>query len=153
MRLAKTIGLAAVAGLAATAALASEGWEEDFDKAAAKAKQEGKYMLVDFTGSDWCGWCIKLNKEVFSQKEFKKFAKDNLVTVALDFPRNKPQSKKIKERNEALMKEHGIRGFPTVLVMSPDGEVVGRTGYKPGGPEAYVKHIQEFIDAHKAKKQ
>jgi len=153
MKLARMIGLAAVAGLAATAAFAAAGWEEDFDKAAAEAKKEGKHMLVDFTGSDWCGWCIKLDKEVFSQKEFKKYAKENLVTVALDFPRNKPQSKKVQQRNEALMKEHGIRGFPTILVMSPEGEVIGRTGYKPGGPEEYVKHIQEFIDAHKAKKQ
>lgn len=142
----------AALGLASTSAFAAAGWEDDFDKAAEQAKKEGKYMIVDFSGSDWCGWCIKLDKEVFSQKEFKKFAKDNLITVMLDFPRNKPQSKKLKERNEELMTKHGVRGFPTVLVMSPDGEVIGRTGYKAGGPEEYVKHVQEFIDAHKAKK-
>jgi protein disulfide-isomerase len=142
----------AALGLASTSAFAAAGWEEDFDKGAEQAKKEGKYMIVDFSGSDWCGWCIKLDKEVFSQKEFKKFAKDNLITVMLDFPRSKPQSKKVRERNEALMNQHGVRGFPTVLVMSPDGEVIGRTGYKAGGPEEYVKHIQEFIDAHKAKK-
>ncbi len=145
------LGVAAAIGLSAVAAKAASGWEDNFDMAAEQAKKDGKYMLVDFSGSDWCGWCIKLDEEVFSKKEFKDYAKDNLVLALVDFPRRKELSKKDKERNDALAKKHGVRGFPTVLVLSPDGEVVGKTGYQRGGPEAYVKHIQAFIDAHKAK--
>ncbi|MBU4459047.1 MAG: thioredoxin fold domain-containing protein [Verrucomicrobia bacterium] len=145
------MGLAAAIGLSATAARAASDWEDDFGRASELAKKDGKYMLVDFSGSDWCGWCIKLDNEVFQKKAFKDYAKENLVLALVDFPRNRPLSKKDKARNDALAKKHGVRGFPTILVMSPEGEVVGKTGYQPGGPEAYVKHIREFVDAHKAK--
>jgi thioredoxin-related protein len=145
------LGVAAVIGLSAVSAGAASGWEDNFDKAAERAKTEGRYMLVDFSGSDWCGWCVKLDEEVFSKKSFKDFAKDNLVLALVDFPRHNRLSKNDKERNEALAKKHGVRGFPTVLIMSPEGEVIGKTGYKPGGPETYVKHVQDFIEAHRAK--
>jgi len=102
-------------------------------------------MLLDFTGSDWCGWCIKLKKEVFTKAAFKKYADAELVLVELDFPRNKPQSQEIKEQNEALAKKYGIRGFPTIVLLSPEGELVGKTGYRRGGAEAYVKHLEELI--------
>ena len=67
---------------------AADGWETDFAKASAKAKAEGKHILIDFSGSDWCGWCIKLDKEVFSKKAFKSYAKENLILVLADFPRD-----------------------------------------------------------------
>ncbi len=146
-----TLGAAAVIGLSTMSAGAASGWEDNFDKAAERAKTEGKYILVDFSGSDWCGWCVKLDEEVFSKKVFKDYAKDNLVLSIVDFPRRKELPATDKARNEALAKKHGIRGFPTVLILSPEGEVIGKTGYKPGGPETYVKHVQEFIEAHKAK--
>ncbi len=125
-------------------------WETDFDKAAALAKESGRYLLADFSGSDWCGWCVKLDREVFSKKEFKKYAKENLVLALIDFPRSKPQSKKEKERNAALARKYGVKGFPAVLVFSPQGELVGRTGYQPGGAEAYVQHLREMIEKHRA---
>ncbi len=126
-------------------------WTDDFDKALAQAKESGKYMLVDFSGSDWCGWCMKLDKEVFGKKEFKKYAEENLVCVLIDFPRNKPQSNKEKEANNALMEKYGVRGFPTILLFSPQGDVAATTGYEPGGAESYIKHLQGLIDRHKAK--
>jgi len=129
----------------------AKDWETDFEKASARAKEAGKYMLLDFSGSDWCGWCIKLDKEVFSKNAFQKFAKANLVCVMLDFPRAKPQSNKLKKQNKALAEKYGIRGFPTVLILSPDGDPVERTGYQRGGPEKYVEHLTEIIDKHKAK--
>lgn len=141
----------AIVALAASGAAAASGWDEDYDKALERAAKEGKYVLVDFSGSDWCGWCIKLDQEVFSKQAFKDYAKENLVLVLLDFPRQKSQSKSVQERNQALMRKYGVRGFPTVLVLNPKGEVAGRTGYKPGGPEAYVKHLKEIIEADKAK--
>ena len=126
-------------------------WETDFAKASTNAAKTGAYMLLDFSGSDWCGWCIKLDKEVFSKPEFKAYAKTNLVCVLLDFPREKHQSKKLKEQNSGLAGQYGIRGYPSVIVLSPAGELVGQTGYQPGGPKAYVEHLKTMINAHKSK--
>lgn len=139
------------AAMVCVGAFAAEGWETDFAKATAKAKAEGKHMLLDFSGSDWCGWCIKLDKEVFSQKAFKEYADKNLVTVLLDFPRDKSkQSDALQKQNEELMKKFGIRGFPTVYILDPEGKTVAKTGYQDGGPEAYVEHIKKLIaDAKK----
>lgn len=120
-------------------------WETDFAKASETAKKEGKHMLLDFSGSDWCGWCMKLDKEVFKKSEFKEYAKQNLVLVLLDFPQSKPQSKKLKEQNKDLAKKYEIKGYPSVIILSPDGELVGKTGYQPGGPEKYVESLKAMI--------
>jgi len=132
-------------------AFASEGWETDFEKASAKAKAEGKHMLIDFSGSDWCGWCIKLDKEVFSKDAFKAYAKENLVLILADFPRDKSaQSAATQKQNIALKEKFGVRGFPTVFILDPTGEPVAKTGYRDGGPEAYVEYIKTLIaDAKK----
>ena len=76
-----------VAAVTSSVAMAAAGWDDNYEKALEKAKTEKKMVLLDFTGSDWCGWCMKLDKEVFSKKEFKDYAKENLVLVELDFPR------------------------------------------------------------------
>jgi thioredoxin-related protein len=129
----------------ATAFAGGEGWMTDFEAAKAQAAEKGKPMLVDFTGSDWCGWCIKLKKEVFSQDAFQSYAEDALVLVEIDFPRSKEQSDEVKAQNEALAKKYGIRGFPTILLLSPEGELIGRTGYQPGGAAKYVAHLKEVL--------
>lgn len=87
-------------------------WETDFGKASTNASKSGTYMLLDFSGSDWCGWCMKLDKEVFSKPDFKSFAKTNLVCVLVDFPQQKRQSKKLKDQNAELAKKYGIRSYP-----------------------------------------
>jgi thioredoxin-related protein len=125
-------------------------WETDFEKASRAAKASGKHMLLDFSGSDWCGWCMRLDKEVFSQDTFKDYAKKYLVLVNLDFPRKKKLSEELRKQNDALAKKYRVRGYPTVLLLSPDGKLVGRTGYQPGGPEAYVKHLAEMISQGKS---
>lgn len=136
--------LAAVA--ISAGAFASEGWETDFEKAKAKAKAENKHILIDFSGSDWCGWCVKLDKEVFSKDAFKAYAKENLVLVLADFPRDKSgQSAKLQAQNDKLAKEFGVRSFPTVFVLDSAGKPVAKTGYQAGGPEAYVEHIKKLI--------
>lgn len=129
---------------------AEDGWKTNFEAALAEAKDQDKHVLVDFTGSDWCGWCIKLDEEVFSQEPFKQFAKDKLVLVEIDFPRGKEQSEEVKAQNKELAEKYGVRGFPTIMILSPDGKLVRQTGYKPGGPEAYVDHIKEIIGESKA---
>jgi thioredoxin-related protein len=136
--------LAAVA--ISAGAFAAEGWMTDFEKAKAKAKADNKHILIDFSGSDWCGWCIKLDKEVFSKKAFKDYAKDNLVLMLADFPRDKSKlSAEVQKQNDELAKQFSVRGFPTVFILSPDGETVAKTGYQDGGPEAYVEHIKNLI--------
>jgi len=127
-------------------AVAESGlWQADYDAALKQAATENKYVLVDFSGSDWCGWCIKLEKEVFSQPEFNAYAKENLILVLLDFPKSKPQTPEQKAKNQALAEKYGIEGFPTVLILNPQGKVIKRTGYQPGGPTAYVEMIKGVI--------
>ena len=142
--------LTALFALSAVAS-AGEGWETDFAAASAKAKEEGKYMLLDFSGSDWCGWCVRLDREVFQKDEFKKYAADNLVPVLLDFPRRKKLDAALVTQNRGLAQKYGVRGYPTIIVLGPEGDLVGRTGYRPGGPEAYVTHLKSLVDPHKVK--
>lgn len=138
-----SIALSLFWGLASV--YADNVWKTDFEAALTEAKSQNRYVLVNFTGSDWCGWCIKLHKEVFSHEAFKQFAADKLVLVEIDFPRKDSQSKELKAQNKKLAEKYGIRGFPTILVLSPDGELVGKTGYKAGGAKAYVAHLEEII--------
>ena len=140
----KLFGSLAIIALTSTAALAAAGWDDDYDKAVAQAKADKKMVLLDFTGSDWCGWCIKLDKEVFSKPEFKSYAKDNLVLVVVDFPQGKQQTKKLKEQNEKLKNEHGIKGYPTIIVLNSEGKKVGQLGYMEGGPKAFIAALDKL---------
>ena len=131
--------------LSGLASFGAEGWMTDFEAAQAKAAEIEKPMLLDFSGSDWCGWCIKLDKEVFSKEAFQEYAESELVLVELDFPRSKPQSEELKAQNQALAEKYGVRGFPTIILLSPEGELIARTGYRRGGAEAYVAHLKEAL--------
>jgi len=122
-----------------------EGWLTDFEKAKQGSAARNVPILVDFSGSDWCGWCIKLDREVFSQPEFKAYAKDHLVLFLADFPRTKAQSAAVKAQNEKLSQHYGVQGFPTVLLLNADGSVIEKTGYQRGGASAYVEHIQSLL--------
>ena len=104
----------------------------------------GKLTLLDFTGSDWCGWCQKLDKEVFSQPEFQLYARENIIFTKVDFPQRIPQSPAEKAQNAALAKQYGIRGFPTIVVLNSQGKEVGRLGYMPGGPKTFVEALKRF---------
>lgn len=124
-------------------AVASE-WSSDYDKSVQQAKTEKKMVLLDFTGSDWCGWCIKLDKEVFSKPAFKEYARKNLVLVEVDFPRGKHLVKKVKEQNDKLAAEHGIKGYPTIVVLNSEGKKVGELGYMEGGPDAFIAALEKL---------
>lgn len=123
-------------------------WTQDFAAAKAKAKAEKKDLLVDFTGSDWCGWCIRLDNEVFSKDEFKDWAPGRFVLVKLDYPNDKSLvTDEVRAQNEKLQGVYSIQGFPTILLMDHDGHVYGQTGYEQGGPAPYTKMLGEMVDA------
>ena len=147
LALSLTLGLAALVSTPALAlAGGGENWHADYDAAVEVAKKEGKNLLVDFTGSDWCGWCIRLNKEVFDHESWETAATKEYVLVALDFPRAEELKAKVPnpKRNQELAEELGVGGYPTILLMTPDGDVFGRTGYQAGGPEKYLEHMAEL---------
>ena len=106
-------------------------WLEDFEVAKALAAAQGRHVLLDFTGSDWCGFCIKLDKEVFDKPDFKAFSSKSLVLVKLDFPRNKAQSQKTKTQNASLQQKFRVEGFPTIVLLDGSGREVKRwSGFK-----------------------
>ncbi len=142
--LTKLTGSFAILALTAGMALAKPGWTDDYDKGLAQAKTEKKMSLLDFTGSDWCGWCMKLDKEVFSEKEFKDYAKQNLVLIELDYPQQKRMPKHTKDQNEKLKGEYGIKGYPTIFILDSEGKQIGQLGYMEGGPKAFIAAIEKL---------
>ena len=120
-------------------------WLTDLPKAQAQAKAENKMVLMDFTGSDWCGWCIKFRKEVLDTPEFQAYAAKNVVLVELDYPHKKVQSADLKKANAALKTKYDVHGFPTLLVLNQDGKEIGRqVGYAQGGPAAFIAKLEKF---------
>ena len=143
------IALVAMVLLFGAQVQASESWGTDYDAALAKSKKSGKPILVDFTGSDWCVWCIRLHDEVFAHKEFKEWAAKNVELLMLDFPQEKPLPKAEAERNNALAQKYNVRGFPTILLIDAEGKVLGRTQYQPGGTKVYLPHLDSLLKAAK----
>ena len=121
------------------------GWLTDFAQAMDAARRENKTVLLDFTGSDWCGWCITLRREVFNTVEFQNYAATNLVLLEADFPQGIPQSEALKKQNQELLRQCGIEGFPTIIVLNSTGKILGRTGYLPGGPTPFITQINAII--------
>lgn len=118
-------------------------WQTNMPQAFAQARAEHKLVLADFTGSDWCHWCKKLEADTFSQPEFLAYAKTNLVLVRLDYPNNLPQSDELKAANAVLAQRFKIDGYPTVIVMKPDAKVIWRIGgYLEGGPKTMIDGIE-----------
>ena len=141
----KKLALVIVMAVAALCVRAAElDWTTDLPKAQARAKEGSKLVLMDFTGSDWCSWCKKLNKEVFSTPEFAEYAKENLVLVELDFPNSKPQSAELKKANASLGKKYNIEGYPTVIVLNSAGKKVGQLGYQAGGPKPFIAQLEKL---------
>lgn len=127
-------------------------WHTNFEKAAQLSMQTGKPIVANFTGSDWCGWCIKLKKEVFDKQAFKDWADKNVVLLELDYPRRTPQDEQIKKQNRELQKFFQVRGYPTIHVFNVavvDGKTqitqLGQTGYVAGGPSAWINKTNSFL--------
>ena len=131
----------------AEAAVAQDGaqWVTDWEQAKKLAAEQNKDLLVDFTGSDWCGWCIRLKNEVFDHAEFQDEASKHFVFVELDYPRDKSHmSEELLAQNERLKNEYGIQGYPTIFLTDAEGRPYAQTGYQQGGPVKYVEHLAEL---------
>lgn len=120
-------------------------WQTDVNKAIALSNKTKKPMLLFFTGSDWCGWCIRLQNEVFKKPEFAKWAKENVILIELDYPRRVAQTDQIKKQNAELQQAFGIQGYPTIWFANatvkdgkPNFKGLGSTGYVAGGPAAWL---------------
>ena len=137
----RTLLLLAIVSLTLLSAFAS-GWGDNYQQALATAAKENKKVLLDFTGSDWCGWCIKLKKETFNQPQFKEFADKNLVLVEVDFPQGKSLSPEVKKQNDALQEQFHVEGFPTIVLLDAQGKTLKQnSGYLPGGPKAMIDWV------------
>jgi len=137
--------LAASVFFSAQVARAESAWLSDYKKAQEEAKATHKILLLNFTGSDWCGWCIKFDRDVLSQPPFKDYARNNLVLVELDFPRAKAQSVDVRKQNRELAQHYEVVGFPTIIVVNSDGQKLWEyDGYFPGGPEAFIAELEKL---------
>ena len=124
---------------------AGGGWTSDFEAARKQAAAEHKDLLIDFTGSDWCTWCIKLRKEVFVQEPFGAGVKDKFVLVELDYPNDKSLvTESVAAQNAELLKRYPVKGYPTVLLCDAEGKPFASAGYQPGGPEKYLTLLDEL---------
>ena len=121
-------------------------WLTNYAQAQAEAKTKQKLLLLDFTGSDWCTWCIKLKREVFETAEFKDYARKNLILLAVDFPRMVELSAEQKTQNEQLAQQFQIEGFPTIVVLNGEGRMLGALGYTRGGPAAFITELEKIRD-------
>ncbi len=120
----------------------ANGWGNNYKEALATAAKENKKVLLDFTGSDWCGWCIRLKKETFDQPQFKEFADKNLILVEVDFPQGKSLAPEVKKQNDALQEKYHIEGFPTIVLLDPQGNIIKQnSGYLPGGPKGFIDWV------------
>ena len=132
-------------GTAASAFAQQGNWTTDYAKAVTQAKAENKPVLLDFTGSDWCGWCMKMKKESLDTPQFVTYAKKNLVLVTVDFPHSTPQPPAVKMQNEKLNAQFRATGFPTFILVDADGHELGRqTGYLQGGATTFLAKLNTF---------
>ena len=131
----------------------SNDWHTDMEKAIEISQKTNKPMLLFFTGSDWCGWCKKLVREVYKKPEFIQWAKKNVVLVDIDFPKRTQLPAKLQEQNRTLAQMCGVRGYPTIWFVTPtkssDGKVnlekLGKTGYVAGGPTNWINAANQIL--------
>ncbi len=135
-------------------ASAKEGWLVDVDEAYAISTKEKKPILANFTGSDWCGWCKKLDADVFTKPAFKEWAKENVVLLELDFPRRFQIPQKNQQQNAAMQNALGIRGYPTIWILNLTKDAtsgqykvngLGKTGYAPT-VEQFLSSVNQFVN-------
>ncbi len=118
-------------------------WLSDYSQALAQAKADNANILMDFTGSDWCPWCQRMDQEVLETPQFADYASQKkLVLMLVDFPMRTPLPQDVQTQNSKLQKQFGVDGFPTFILTDKDGNVMGKqVGYLPGGPSAFISAL------------
>ena len=120
-------------------------WHTDFDKALQIAQSLDRPVLINFTGSDWCSWCVKIKEDIFNSDTFENWARERVILVELDFPQRKPQMPAVKRRNQEIAARFNVRGYPTVLLLSPTGEVLGpKLAYKDS-PADWIASAEQIL--------
>jgi len=144
-----TIILALLCLVLSSSLTASDGlWLTDLAKAKIAAKKNNKLILALLTGSDWCHWCKRMDKEVFQSAEFKKFAQQNFILLAIDFPKKKKIPQALRKQNREILKTYNVKygWVPTTLILKADGTLVAkRTGYGKKGVTFYIKHLKKMM--------
>ena len=120
-------------------------WNLDFKKALDLSRKSGKPVFAFFTGSDWCGWCKRLDREILSKRDMIRYLNDNFILFKADFPRKNQPPKHVTAFNHGLMKQYGVDGFPSIIITDSTGKAIGRTGYMRGGPSAMKKALNQYI--------
>jgi thiol:disulfide interchange protein len=119
-------------------------WLVNLDEAYAQHEKTGKPILANFTGSDWCGWCKKLTKSVFSKPDFKTWADENVILLELDFPRRKKLPEDLRKQNQGLQQAFKVRGYPTIWVFDLGKDENGQYSISALGKTGYTKTVEEF---------
>lgn len=129
-------------------------WTMDAPAAQALAKEKGKPLFVNFTGSDWCGWCKLMDGKVFSQKAWQDYAAGELVLLWVDFPKDKGLvPEKFVKQNDELAEKYGVSGYPTYVVLGPDGRELGRLGAdREATPEKFIGQLKDVLIAQSIEK-
>lgn len=126
-------------------------WTVNFDSAKKTAAENNLNLMILFTGSDWCPWCVRMNDEIFSDEKFQKEVVKKFVPVKLDFPSKIDFPEDIKKKYNALAEQYGIKGFPTVILADCDGNAFAECGYQEGGAEAFLKTLETKLKASELK--
>jgi protein disulfide-isomerase len=120
-------------------------WRSDYPGALKQARSDGKLVLLDFTGSDWCPWCIKFDREILVTTSFAAYAARNLELVRVDFLRHTALPEAVRQANDALARQFNVTGFPTFVLVDANGKELGRqVGFLNGGPDAFVVELRKF---------
>lgn len=145
--------IAVILFTAVTTFAATPPWTDDWEAAKAKSKSDNKPILIYMTGSDWCGWCKKLEKEVISKKEFTDFASQHFILMEADFPKTKEQPAPLKKQNAALRKTYLNGGYPTMYVLDAEGKKLSKDlGELEGGLDGYITQLKELLAKNGAPK-
>ena len=134
------------AALFGRGATTPHGWEDNFRRAQESARRANRPILLLLTGSDWCPHCIRLKHEALDRPEFKRFANARLVLVYADSPSKISLPPSLVEQNRHLAERYGVRGFPTTLILTPDGRELGRIGGCPRDPRDYLRQVRHYAD-------
>jgi len=124
-----------------------DGWYTDLEEAKKVALKEGKDLLIEFTRSEGCGWCLKLEKEVLSQPEFLEQIPQKYVMVILNYPRDESQwSAEVKQQHEAARKYYKISKFPCLVFTEANGRPYVGKSYRDKKAKEYLKKLGEVSE-------